>query len=76
MAARDLSSHEVYVVIEGHRQQEVGISHPGLALHINIDAVALYEFDTLQLGCAPQPTGFLIYDSDFVPSFQKRCDCS
>ena len=76
MSASDLGGHQVHVIIEGHRKQEIGFTYAGFALDVHVDPVTLNEFDAFQLRSAPEPAGFLVYDGDLVPSLEKRCYCS
>jgi hypothetical protein len=74
--ARHLRRHQVHVVIEGDREQEVGFTDAGVALDVYIDPVALDQFDALELGSSTQPAGFFVYYGDLVAPLEKRGYCS
>ena len=76
MRARDLRSHQVDVVVEGDRQQHIGVADARFALNIDVDAVALNELDALQLRSAAEAAGFFVDDGDLVASLDERCNCS
>jgi hypothetical protein len=69
MAAGDLGGHEVDIVIACDCEQEISFAHPGFALYIDVDAVALEQLYTFKLRCATEAGSFFIYDSDLVASF-------
>jgi hypothetical protein len=75
MRACYLRRHQIHVVIERDRQQYVGFPDTGFALDINVNAIALNEFDAFQPGGAAKTAGFFVYDGDLVAPFEKRCYC-
>jgi hypothetical protein len=73
MRARYLRRHQVHVVIESDRQQYIGFPDAGFALDINVNAVALNQFDAFQPGGAAKAAGVFVYDGDLVAPLDKRC---
>ena len=73
MCAGHLGSHQVDIVIESHRQQDVGFANTGVALNVYIDPVALNKLDAFEMRRAPKTTRLFIYDGDLVASIEKCC---
>jgi hypothetical protein len=76
MCARDLRRHQVHVVIEGHRQQDVSFADAGFALNVYIDAVALNKLDAFKPRSPAKTAGLFVYNGDLVASIEKSCYCS
>jgi hypothetical protein len=76
MRARYLRSHQIHIVIESHRQQDVSFANAGLALDVNVNAVALNKLYAFQPRGAAESTRFFVYDGDLVAAFEKSCYCS